>query len=162
MYKARSILKKTILCLGGAALVLVSVLLFAQTVARYLFHYSFFWAEELCKYSIIWGVLLCASVGVSERSHTQLDFLQSKLPDTLRKIVVLVLDLIYFCFAAALVYYNQTNIRLGMKQVSPGLQIRLGYVYLALTVSMIVMMIFLCFNIAEDIQKLKASEKESK
>lgn len=162
MYKARSILKKTILCLGGAALVLVSVLLFAQTVARYLFHYSFFWVEELCKYSIIWGVLLCASVGVSERSHTQLDFLQSKLPDTLRKIVVLVLDLIYFCFAAALAYYNQTNIRLGMKQVSPGLQIRLGYVYLALTVSMIVMMIFLCFNIAEDIQKLKASEKESK
>lgn len=160
MDKARSILKKTILCLGGAALVLISVLLFAQTVARYLFHYSFFWAEELCKYSIIWGVLLCAAVGVAERSHTQLDFLQSKLPDKVRKVVILVLDVIYFCFAGALAYYNQTNVKLGMKQISPGLKIRLGYVYLALTVSMIVMMIFLCFNIAEDIQKIKASEKE--
>lgn len=162
MQQAKNILKKTIFCIGGAALVLISVLLFAQTAARYLFHYSFFWAEELCKYSIIWGALLCAAVGIAERSHTQLDFLQSKLPDKVRKAVILVLDIIYFCFAGTLAYYNKANVKLGMKQVSPGLKIRLGYVYLALTVSLIVMMFFLCFNIAEDIHNFKAQEKEDK
>lgn len=161
MQKIKELLKKMILCIGGASIVLISVVLFMQTAARYIFSYSFYWAEEVCKYSIIWGALLCAAVGVSERSHTQLDFLRGKLPDKLRKIVVLVLDVIYFAFAAALAYYNKANIKLGMKQVSAGLKLRLGYVYLALTVSMVVMMFFLCFNIAEDVKSIRASEKEA-
>ena len=162
MQKIQKVIKNVILAIGGTALVVVAVVLFAQTAARYLFHYSFYWADELAKYSMIWGALLCASVGISERTHTQLDFLRSKLPETARKVVVLLLDVLFFVFAAALFNYNFRTIRIGMMQTSPGLGIRVGYVYMALSVSMVLMMLFLIPNILEDCKSLFKAGEEKK
>ena len=147
-------LKTVILAIGGTAMVLVSVVLFAQTVARYLFHYSFYWADELARYSMIWGALLCAAVGVAERTHTQLDFLQGKLPERVRRIVAVLLDLLFILFCAAMFYYSFRTVRIGMMQTSPGLGIKQGFVYLALPVSMVCMIFFLSLNLAEDAKKL--------
>ncbi len=161
MQKIQKVLKNVILAIGGTALVLVAVVLFMQTAARYLFHYSFYWADELSRYSMIWGALLCAAVGISERTHTQLDFLRGKLPPRVRQAIVTLLDLLFFVFAGTMFYYNFRTIRIGMMQRSPGLGIRVGYVYLALSVSMMLMMLFLIPNILDDCKALfKAEEKK--
>ena len=154
MLEARDAMKRFILAFGAVCLILTSVLMFAQTAARYIFQYSFYWSDELARYAIIWGAQLCAAVGVSERTHTALDFLVSKLPSVVHSIVNLLLDVLYMVFSAALFYYSFSNISLGMKSVSAGLGLPMGYVYAALTVSMVCTIIFLLFNIAEDIKLL--------
>ncbi len=159
MLKARDAMKKIILAFGAACLILTSVLMFSQTAARYIFHYSFYWSDELARYSIIWGAQLCAAVGVSERTHTALDFLVGKLPELIHSVVNLLLDILYTVFSAALFYYSLSNIRLGMKSVSAGLNLPMGYVYAALTVSMVCTVIFLLFNIAEDIRMLSKGKE---
>lgn len=156
MLKLRDTVKAVLQYIGCICLILVSVVLFAQTAARYLFHYSFFWADELAKYSVIWGALLCSAAGLSDRAHTALDFVFSKLPIKLQNILRLVLDLVYTAF-----YFSLSNVKLGMKAVSAGLGIRMGYVYLALTVTMAFMVFFLIYNIADDIKIMRGAEKEA-
>lgn len=161
MFKLRDTVKAALQYIGCICLILVSVVLFAQTAARYLFHYSFFWADELAKYSVIWGALLCSAAGLSDRAHTALDFVFSKLPIKLQNILRLVLDLVYTAFCAAAFYFSLSNVKLGMKAVSAGLGIRMGYVYLALTVTMAFMVFFLIYNIADDIKIMRGAEKEA-
>ncbi len=48
-----------------------------------------------------------------------------------------------------------------MKAVSVGLGIRMGYVYLALTVTMAFMVFFFIYNIADDIKIMRGAEKEA-
>lgn len=159
MFKARDAVKRFIMAFGAICLILTSVLMFAQAAARHIFHYSFYWSDELARYSIIWGAQLCAAVGVSERAHTALDFFISKLPSLVHSIITLLLDILYTVFSAALFYYSFSNISLGMKSVSAGLNLPMGYVYAALTVSMVCTIAFLLFNIVDDI-KLLSKNKE--
>ena len=101
---------------------------------------------------MIWGALLCAAVGVSERSHTALDFAVRMLPPKARQAVAVLLDVVYMIFSVAMCYYSLANIRLGMKSASPGLGLPMGFVYLALPVSMACMLLFLALNLAEDVR----------
>lgn len=71
------------------------------------------------------------------------------------------LDLVYTTFCAAAFYFSLSNVKLGMKAVSAGLGIRMGYVYLALTVTMAFMVFFLIYNIADDIKIMRGAEKEA-
>ena len=152
MLKLRDAMKTALTWIGGFSLILVAAVLFAQTVARYCFHYSFYWADELARFSMIWGALLCAAVGVSERSHTALDFAVRMLPPKARQAVAVLLDVVYMIFSVAMCYYSLANIRLGMKSASPGLGLPMGFVYLALPVSMACMLLFLALNLAEDVR----------
>lgn len=58
-------------------------------------------------------------------------------------------------------YAREITVKLGMKAVSAGLGIRMGYVYLALTVTMAFMVFFLIYNIADDIKIMRGAEKEA-
>lgn len=162
MLKLKDIVKTILQYVGSICLVLVAIILFMQAAARYLFHYSFFWADEFAKYSMIWGTLLCSAVGLSDRSHTALDFLFSKLPAKLQSPISLLLDIVYTVFCSAAFYFSLSNVKLGMKAVSAGLGIRMGYVYAALTATMAFMVFFLIYNIADDIKTISRERKEAK
>lgn len=118
MLKVRDAMKRFILAFGAVCLILTSVLMFAQTAARYIFHYSFYWSDELARYAIIWGAQLCAAVGVSERTHTALDFLASKLPSIVHSIVNLLLDVLYMFFFCC-------PVLLQLLQYQPGYEVRI-------------------------------------
>lgn len=158
MQKFRETLREILLYIGAFSMVLVSLLLFMQTVGRYIFNISFVWADELARYSIIWGALLCAAVGVGDKSHTALDFIYQKFPEKVKEIISIILNLLYCVFSVAIANATRANIKLGMKSVSPGLGIHVAYVYLALTVSMLLILVFLIMNITEDIKRI-AGEK---
>jgi len=51
---------------------------FAEIVARYVFHYSFYWVEEIVIYMVIWSTFF-AVVGVTERGeHIKVEFFIKK------------------------------------------------------------------------------------
>lgn len=159
MLKAKKILEEILKYISGFLLFVVAAALFAQTIVRFCFHYSIFWADELAKYSMIWGAFLCAAVGVAGREHTTLDFVMTKVSGVPRRIVAVLLDVVYMVFSCLLFYFSFSNVKLGMMQVTPGLGIPMGYVYVALTVSMVCMFFFLVFNLVEDIKALGKREE---
>jgi TRAP-type C4-dicarboxylate transport system permease small subunit len=46
---------------------------FANVVARYLFGYALFWAEEVMVFLMIWGVFLGVAAAAYERAHLKMD-----------------------------------------------------------------------------------------
>lgn len=46
---------------------------FSNVVARYLFGYALFWAEEVMVFLMIWGVFLGVAAAAYERSHLNMD-----------------------------------------------------------------------------------------
>jgi C4-dicarboxylate transporter DctQ subunit len=66
-----------ILMLAGVAIC------FANVVARYLFGYALFWAEEVMVFLTIWGVFIGVAAAAYERAHLNMDLFSLSFKGTL-------------------------------------------------------------------------------
>jgi C4-dicarboxylate transporter DctQ subunit len=81
------------ICLG-----LMTVITFANVVARYLFNDNILWALELTVFLFAWLVILGASYGVKKQIHIGVDVVVTMLPKPMRKAMAL------FAVAACLAF----------------------------------------------------------
>ena len=80
-----------------ALLMLLLVLdVWIGVIDRYIFHWQLPWPEALARYLMIWAAMLAISAGIARREHIGLQGLISKFPESLRRVVVLSLDLVTF------------------------------------------------------------------
>jgi len=91
---------------SGIALVLaaMTVLTFANVVARYVFNSNILWALEATVFLFAWLVLLGASHGVKHASHIGVDLLLNILPKGVRKAATLLTVAICLVFSGLLLY----------------------------------------------------------
>jgi TRAP-type C4-dicarboxylate transport system permease small subunit len=62
-----------ILMLAGVAIC------FSNVVARYLFGYALFWAEEVMVFLVIWGVFIGVGAAAYDRAHLNMDLFSNSL-----------------------------------------------------------------------------------
>lgn len=84
-------------CLGAMTLIT-----FANVVARYLFNDNILWALEATVYLFAWLVLMGASYGVKQQFHIGIDALTRRLPAPARKALALVAVACCVVFAVTL------------------------------------------------------------
>lgn len=72
----------------------IAVWVFIQVVLRYIFSYSLPWSEELVRWSFVWLIWVGISYGFKVRKHVAIDFLVNKMPQKLRLIIDLIINLI--------------------------------------------------------------------
>ena len=65
-----------ILMLAGVAIC------FSNVIARYLFGYALFWAEEVMVFLIIWGVFIGVAAAAYERAHLNMDLFSTSFRGT--------------------------------------------------------------------------------
>ncbi|WP_430462192.1 TRAP transporter small permease [Thalassolituus sp. LLYu03] len=82
----------------GKLLVLITLLVFAEVIARFVFNTGIHWAQEATLLMSAWMVLLGCAWAVREKSHICVDALLDRMPAPVRRWVVL------FSIAVALVY----------------------------------------------------------
>lgn len=61
---------------------------------RYFFHWQLPWPEELARYLMIWAAMLAVSSGISRREHIGLTAFVQIIPEPLRRIVLIAMDLV--------------------------------------------------------------------
>jgi C4-dicarboxylate transporter DctQ subunit len=81
---------------------LMTILTFANVVARYVFNSNILWALELTVFLFAWLVLIGASYGVKKSFHIGVDVVVNSVPPSLRKFLTLVACFACFLFAALL------------------------------------------------------------
>jgi len=112
------------------------------------------WTEELARFLLIWISLIGGAVAFGTKGHLGVDFFVGKFhPDT-RKLLAVVSHIIVLFFAAAIFVFGGSRIvhdSLAMQQMTPALDWKMGYVYLALPVAGIFMIIFTIENMVETI-----------
>jgi TRAP-type C4-dicarboxylate transport system permease small subunit len=138
---ARSLLIRILELVCTIFFITMSVVLFLQTMAR-LFGVSFFWAEELARYSMVWIVFLGSTVAVYQGSHTNIGVFVNLLPPTTRRYVEALISLTCAAIIGIIAYHGITVFKVGMMGKSPAMEIPLGYVFGAVTFCGMLMTIF--------------------
>lgn len=107
-------------------------------LTRFLINSPSRWTEEVATFMLIWVSLLGAAVAFDRQEHLGVDYFVKKLDLTSQLILKVVVQIVVFTFVgAAMVYggYVLVSETLKSGQLTPALEIKMGYVYLAVPVS---------------------------
>lgn len=117
----------------AAMVAAITAVTFAQVFTRYVTESPFIWTEEVARYLFVWITLIGAAAGVRVHAHFGLDILRRYLPP-LRGFLGAATMLIVAGFLALLLYTGIAETRQAALQLSPALQVRMHWAYLALPV----------------------------
>ena len=113
-------------CLG-----VMTVAIGLQVFMRYVVQASLSWSEELARYLFIFFVYAGISYGVKMMRHIRVEAFIMWLPERALAYIKIFSDLLFLLFACIVIYYGyETASRIfRLKQTSPALELRMGFVY---------------------------------
>lgn len=130
------------------ALLVIDVLW--QVFGRYVLNQSFSFTEEFARFALIWLTILGAAYLNGKREHLSMDFLLQKLSPQKLKVRMQIIELLMFAFALVVMVIGGGNLvysTLYLGQVSPAMNISLGYVYAIIPISGMLIMFYSMYNI---------------
>ena len=116
-----------------------------QVFTRFILRDPSSYTEELAGFLLIWIGLLGAAYALYTKAHLGIDILTSKLQGAKLHTAQVVIYVIVFLFALFVLLIGGmrlVNMTLTLNQISPALGIHMGYVYLVLPLSGILMMFY--------------------
>lgn len=130
-----------------------------QVFSRYVLNAPSAFTDETARFLFIWVGLVGAAYGLGKKKHLAIDLLLMKLETTPKKhaLLQLFINLISIFFIVIVMCYGGMRLVLDTieaGQISPVLGIQMGFVYLALPVSGVFMLIFLARDLVTGIRQL--------
>jgi TRAP-type C4-dicarboxylate transport system permease small subunit len=101
----------------------------AQVFNRYLLNQSLSWGEELQKFSHIWLIFLTIPLAYKNREHLGMNLFYRKMSRRSKFMFDLVIHLLWLSFGAILILITSDLVHIGALQKSPGLGIKMSWVY---------------------------------
>ena len=135
-----------------------------QVFTRFVLRDPSSFTEELARYLLIWVGLLGASYAAGKRMHLALDLLPMKLKGRRKRYLEIFIEgctLVFAFFALVVGGARLVWVTLYLGQTSAALQIPLGYVYLAVPLSGLLIMFYAAYAMAEQIQALRGAPPDS-
>ncbi|MBM7715893.1 TRAP transporter small permease [Siminovitchia sp. FSL H7-0308] len=124
-------------------LVIMTVIMFVEVVARYIFGTSFMWIEELTRYLFIWLTFTGAAYVTATQSHIKVDATLALFPKKAQPIVKKIGLFIWLLFSIVITYvgfeYSFTMLEVGGD--SPAMGLAKGIVYLGIPLGYLLMSI---------------------
>lgn len=118
-----------------------------QIVTRYFFNRPSTISEELLTYTFTWMALLASAYVFGKRDHMRMGFLADKLTGPARKCLEVVIDILTFALAGVVMVYGGSSItKLTMIQTTASLRVPMGYIYVIVPLTGILIMIFSFIN----------------
>ena len=90
--------------IGAVLFAIMTVILFAQVVSRYVFNHSITWAEELATMMFVWMVYLGCAGAITKRKHLSIEAFVTAMPFKVRKVLLIIDDIIFAVFAIYLIF----------------------------------------------------------
>ena len=110
------------------------VLVLLQVFFRYVLNESLFWAEELVRGLMVWGVMISSALVAASRGHIRVEVLELMLPPVGGKIVVWIANALTITFSVILLWAAVELMDRSWFQQSPILQIPKWSVYMAVAI----------------------------
>ena len=122
----------TLKALSAALLASYFVLVLLQVFFRYVLNESLFWAEELVRGLMVWGVMISSALVAGSRGHIRVEVLELMLPPAGRRVVLWIADALTIAFSVLLFWAAIELMNRTWLQQSPLLEIPKWSVYMAL------------------------------
>lgn len=129
-----------------------------QVFTRYVLASPSAYTDELSRYLLIWMGLLGAGYAAGKRMHLAIDLLPGKLTGKAHEALALVIEGVVFLFALVVMVFGGIRLvalQLMLEQTSAALRVPLGYVYLALPVSGLLIMFYAALYMLDRIRILR-------
>lgn len=116
-----------------------------QVFTRFILKDPSSFTEELAGFLLIWIGLLGASYALYSRAHLGIDVLTAKLEGTNKRLVEILINVIVILFSLFILVIGGlrlVNLTFTLNQISPAIGIPMGYVYLVLPITGILMIFY--------------------
>lgn len=138
----------------AASLAMVAVAVMVQVTVRFVLtafeiNISAPWTEEIARYTLIWMVFLGAAIGVRHARMIALEFGVRKMPQGVGVPIRYAVMIMSMAFFGLLFWVGIDFLELGRSERSPVLGITRDYVYWAMPVGMVLMILNSLALIAE-------------
>lgn len=123
-----------------------------QVASRYLLQSPSSFTDELARYLLMWVGLLGASYVSGKKMHMAIDLLPASLHGKKEKMLNAFINLVVAVFALLVMVWGGIRlvyITLSLEQLSPALNIPLGYVYFSLPLSGLLIVYYSLDNMLE-------------
>lgn len=132
-----------------------------QVITRFLLSKPSTFTDELARYLLIWLGLLGASYVSGKQRHLAIDYFQNRLNDRNRNRLQLVIQFIIFFFALIIMVIGGINLvshSFFLNQTSAALEINLGFIYLSLPLSGLLIMFYSIENAITIVKNSKQNQ----
>ena len=104
--------------LGGGAMLIIVVVMTAQVIMRYVFNASLIWAEELCRYLMVWITFVLVGLAFQRGELVAVDLVSKALPLRARFVLKLLasVPLLIFLYLVATSGYTFAD-RMSMQSI---------------------------------------------
>ena len=116
-----------------------------QVFTRFMLKNPSSFTEELARYLLIWIGLLGASYVAGRKMHLAIDVVVNRFTGKARRLAEYLIEVLIFIFAFLVMVFGGIRlviITLTLNQISAVLRIKLGYVYLVLPLSGLILMFY--------------------
>jgi TRAP-type C4-dicarboxylate transport system permease small subunit len=129
-----------------------------QVFTRFVLKNPSSFTEELARYLLIWIGLLGASYVAGRKKHLAIDVVFNRLTGKARRLAEYLIEVSICIFAIFVMVFGGTRlvvITLKLNQISAALRFKLGYVYLVLPLSGLILLFYSVLFAAEVYRKQK-------
>ncbi|MEX2401064.1 MAG: TRAP transporter small permease [Rhodothermales bacterium] len=134
-----------------------------QVFTRWVLNAPSAYTEELARYLLIWIGLVGAGYAAGKKMHLAIDLLPMMLKGRKRQVLEIVIDAFVLLFAFFVLIVGGVRLvtlTLMMGQTSAALGIELGYVYLALPLSGLIIVFYALLSIRDHVNVLRGREAD--
>jgi len=123
-------------------LIIMIFLIFMQVTFRYIVNNPISWTEEVSRHLMIWSAFLGAAIAYRRNAHLGVDVFLSKFSKKIKKIILFCIYLVTFGYSLFLIIIGFEIAEKTMRQTSSALRYKMGYVYLLIPISFIIISLF--------------------
>lgn len=142
----------------GLGMISISIIVFANVIARYFFNFSLVWSEELSRYIVVWITFFGLSSCARYEEHVRIDLLLNKLAGKGKVILNIIIKLISLLTSMYLAYisiqFTKKQFLAGNTSIAIAIPIWLIYLSTSIGFSLLSYVYF------RDVVKLSHSLKE--
>jgi TRAP-type C4-dicarboxylate transport system permease small subunit len=137
---------------SGLGLLLMTVIIGWQVVARYVLNDSTAWAESAAQLLMIWYVMFAAAAGVRESFHIRIGVVANALPGKWKKAVNFLAHAVVALFGMFMAVWGTELMLVTWEHVIPALNLPRGVAYMPIPLSGVLIFAFSIENIVADLR----------
>ncbi len=134
---------------AGALISLVAMIaaVTIQVFARFFLESAPHWTEEAARIFFVYSVGFGTAIGIKNGDFIRLDLITRYLTGWLNKWLNIFTDVAVIVFAVIITVHSVKFVRLGMDELSPALQITMGFVFISITLIGLSVILFTIANL---------------
>ena len=126
---------------GGVILAVMTAAVFVQVVLRFLGHAGIDGLEEVPRYLFVWLIMIAAAAAMYRGEHTVLDYFVNLMGPRLRALVSILTGVVGIALFVYLIKLSFVLVPNAQLQTSAGLELPLGYVFAAIPVGAVLIIL---------------------